>query len=51
MSDLAALRSFVGAFPPERVAPVVGIDAATIATMAREFAAAPRASAHLLDRA
>ena len=47
VSDLAALRSFIGAFPPERVAPIVGIDATTITTMASEFAEAPSASAHL----
>lgn len=45
--DLDALRAFVGQFTPERVAPVVGLEAGRIATMAREFAEAPRASAHL----
>lgn len=44
--DLAALRSFVAQFAPERVADVVGIEAATISAMAREFATAPSASAH-----
>ncbi|HTA39466.1 MAG TPA: molybdopterin-dependent oxidoreductase, partial [Candidatus Acidoferrales bacterium] len=34
------------AFPPERVAPRVGIDAATIRRIAREFAAADRAVAY-----
>lgn len=47
VTDLDALRAFVGQFPPERVADVVGIDADQIATMAREFATAPTASAHL----
>lgn len=44
--DLDALRAFLADFPPERVAPVVGIDAPTIAAMARDFATAPSASAH-----
>lgn len=44
--DLDALRSFVATFTPERVANVVGIDASTICTMAREFATAPSAAAH-----
>ena len=39
--DLDDLRAFVARFPPERVAAVVGIDAAAIAAMAREFAEAP----------
>jgi anaerobic selenocysteine-containing dehydrogenase len=47
VADIDALRSFVGQFPPERVAPVVGLDASKITTMAREFAEAPTASAHL----
>lgn len=46
MRRLDALRTFVGRFTPERVAPVVGIDAATIQKLAREFAEAPTASAH-----
>ncbi len=41
------LRAFVRRYPPERVAEVTGIPAETIRTLAREFAAAPRASAHL----
>jgi formate dehydrogenase len=44
--DLDALRAFLAHFPAERVAPVVGLDADTITTMAREFAEAPAASAH-----
>ncbi len=44
--DLDALRAFLGRFPAEAVAPAVGIDADAIATMAREFAEAPAASAH-----
>ena len=47
VTDLDALRAFVARFPPEWVADVVGIDLTTIATMAREFAEAPAASAHL----
>ena len=43
---LDALRAFLAEFPPERVAAVVGLDAATIVAMAQEFAAAPHASAH-----
>jgi anaerobic selenocysteine-containing dehydrogenase len=47
LTDLEAFRAFVGQFPPERVAPVVGLDPDTIAMLARDFAAAPTASAHL----
>ena len=47
LTELDALRAFVAQFPPERVAPVVGIDAELIVTMARQFAEAPTASAHL----
>ena len=47
VTDLDALRAFVARFPPEWVADVVGVDLTTIATMAREFAEAPTASAHL----
>ena len=46
VSNLDALRAFVGQFPPTRVAPVVGVDAAIIETMAREFATAPTAAIH-----
>lgn len=44
--DLDALRAFVARFPAATVAPVVGIDAAAIEAMARDFAEAPAASAH-----
>ncbi len=47
VTDLDALRAFVARFPPEWVADVVGVDLTTIAAMAREFAEAPTASAHL----
>lgn len=47
VAELDALRAFVAQFPAERVAPVVGIDAARIATMAAEFAGAPSASVHV----
>lgn len=47
VTDLDALRAFLAAFPPERVAPVVGLDAATIERMALEFADAPSAAAHV----
>jgi anaerobic selenocysteine-containing dehydrogenase len=46
LRDLDALRAFLAAFPADVVAPVVGIDAEAIRTMAREFAEAPAASAH-----
>jgi anaerobic selenocysteine-containing dehydrogenase len=47
VKNVEAVRSFVAAFPPERVAPIVGIPADKIAAMAREFAAAPSACAHM----
>ncbi len=47
VTALDELCTFVGQFPPERVAPVVGLDAATIVRLARDFATAPTASAHL----
>lgn len=40
---IEALRAIVAKFPPERVAARAGIDAQTIARLAREFAAAPSA--------
>jgi len=40
---LARVREAVAAFPPERVAPLAGVDAGTIRRLAREFAAADRA--------
>jgi len=40
---LESVRSVVADFAPERVAPVIGIDAEAIRTMAREFAAADSA--------
>ena len=39
-TGLAEVRRLVSSFPPERVAPRVGIDAGVIAALAREFAAA-----------
>ncbi|WP_081235733.1 molybdopterin-containing oxidoreductase family protein [Streptomyces viridosporus] len=51
LSDVArnidGLREFVRRYPPERVADVCGLDARTIRTIAREFAAAPRACAYM----
>jgi anaerobic selenocysteine-containing dehydrogenase len=47
VDDLDRLRAFLADFSPERVAPVVGVPAETIVRLAREFAAAPTASAHL----
>lgn len=40
------LRRWVADYPPERVAPVVGVDAATIERLAIDFAAAPTAAVH-----
>ncbi len=44
--EIDSLRAFLNRFPAATVAPVVGLDADDIAAMAREFAAAPAASAH-----
>ena len=45
-TNLAALRDLVARIPPEAVAQAVGIDAATIRRIAREFAAAKSAVAY-----
>jgi formate dehydrogenase len=45
--NVEGLRAFVRRYPPERVAEVTGIPGETIRALAREFAAAPRASAHI----
>ena len=45
--DLDALRGFLAEFPPERVAPVVGLPVEKVVAMAREFADAPSASVHV----
>jgi anaerobic selenocysteine-containing dehydrogenase len=45
--NVDALRAFVAAWTPERVAPVTGIDAATIRALARDFAQAKAACAHM----
>lgn len=45
--NVEALRAFVAPWTPERVAPVTGIPAATIRALARDFAAAPTACAHM----
>jgi anaerobic selenocysteine-containing dehydrogenase len=45
-SGVAELRALAARFPPERVAPAVGIDAPTIRALAHDFAAAPRACAY-----
>ncbi len=42
-TGLAALRAVASRFPPERVAPAVGIPAETVRALARELAAARRA--------
>jgi formate dehydrogenase len=41
------LRAFVARYPAERVADVTGIPAESIRALARDFAAAPSASAHM----
>ncbi len=46
-SRLEELRAFAGAWPAERVAPVVRLDAARIRAMADEFLDAPTASVHM----
>jgi formate dehydrogenase len=46
-ANLDGLRAFVRRYPPERVAPVCGLDSGVIAQVAREFAEAPRAAAHM----
>ncbi len=47
VTELDQLRAFVGQFSPEKVAPVVGIDAARIVALAQEFVAAPSAAVHV----
>jgi anaerobic selenocysteine-containing dehydrogenase len=46
-AHVEGLRQFVRRYPPERVAPVTGIEADTIRELARDFAAAPSASIHM----
>ncbi len=45
--NLDTLRTWVAGYPPERVAPVVGLDAATIEQLATDFARASTASVHV----
>ena len=45
-SGAAELRAIADRFPPERVAPAIGIDAATIRALALDFASAPSACAY-----
>ncbi len=45
-SGTSALRQAAARFPPGRVAPAVGIDAAAIRTLAVDFARSPRACAY-----
>ncbi|MDO9313980.1 MAG: molybdopterin-dependent oxidoreductase, partial [Burkholderiaceae bacterium] len=45
--NVDALRAFIAPWTPERVAPVTGIPAETIRALARDFAAAPAACAHM----
>lgn len=44
--NVDGLRAFIGAYPPERTAGVTGIDAATVAELARAWVDTPRASVH-----
>ncbi len=44
---VAELRAFVAAYGPERVAPVVGVEAARLRELARDFATARRAAVHM----
>jgi anaerobic selenocysteine-containing dehydrogenase len=46
LKGLPELRAAVKSFTPSRVADAVGIDAAAIAQLARDFAAAPRATCY-----
>ncbi|MEZ5560949.1 MAG: molybdopterin-dependent oxidoreductase [Pseudomonadales bacterium] len=45
--NVAELREFIARWPADRVAGVTGIPAATIRDLARDFAAAPSACAHM----
>jgi formate dehydrogenase len=47
VDHIQAVQEFVVAYPPERVAAVVGIDAGKIRAMARDFASAPAAAIHV----
>jgi anaerobic selenocysteine-containing dehydrogenase len=46
-SRVEELLAFVAHYPAERTAQVTGIDAATVQQLARDFAAAPRASVYM----
>jgi anaerobic selenocysteine-containing dehydrogenase len=46
VTNIDGLRAWLADYHPERVAPVVGVDAATIERLADDFAAAPTASVH-----
>ncbi len=46
-TNLDTLRSWIADYAPERVAPVVGLDVATIERLATDFAAAPTAAVHM----
>ena len=46
-SHVEELRAFVHRYPPERAAAICGVDAGEIIRIAREFAAAPSAAAHM----
>ena len=45
--NVEGLRAFVAPWTPERVAPITGISADSIRALARDFAAAPTACAHM----
>jgi anaerobic selenocysteine-containing dehydrogenase len=46
-TNIAALREFTADYSPARVAPIVGLDEATITDLAMQFAAAPSAAIHV----
>jgi anaerobic selenocysteine-containing dehydrogenase len=46
-SNIEGLRAFIARYPPERVAAITGVDAATIRTIAREYADAPAAATYM----
>lgn len=45
--NIDGLRTFIASFSPERVEQVTGVDAATIRTIAREYADAPAAALYM----
>lgn len=45
--NIEGLRAFIAHYPPEKVAPVTGIDAKTIRAIAREYVSAPSATIYM----